>query len=132
MAKKIIKNPVSDADVELFDGYMKKWQQLLNLMDWRVERASKRCTGAMAEIGFDDEARLAQYRVGEHFGSEEVTPRALEATALHELLHARLRDFGCAIQSGVNREGSEHAVVNTVEKLLMQAYGDKPEAAKKK
>ena len=109
-------NEVTDADLVLFDGYVKKWQKLLNLSDWRIERAGRRPKKNMAEVVFDDGAMLAAYRVGVTFGSEPVTPSSLESTALHELLHIRLRKFKME-----QSEANEHEIVNMFEKLLMEA-----------
>lgn len=107
-------NELTPAHCKEFDGYVLKWQRLLNLSDWRIERAPRR-SKAMAEVSFNDEARLATYRVGANFGAEEVTPDSLERTALHELLHILLHDLS------VNwTEANEHRVVNLLEKILME------------
>ena len=109
-------NPVSDEDCKAFDGYMAKWQRLLNLSDWRVERGGRRPKRAMAEVVCNDAAMLATYRIGADFGAAAVTPDSLERTALHELLHVRLRKFKMD-----NSEANEHEIVNVLEKLLMDA-----------
>jgi hypothetical protein len=111
----MIVNELSPADCDAFDGYVAKWQRLLNLSDWRIERAQKRSKRNMAEVTFDDEARLASYRIGVSFFSEEVTPDSLERTALHELLHILLHDLSVDWT-----ESNEHRVVNLLEKLLME------------
>jgi hypothetical protein len=107
-------NDVTVADLKEFDRYVAKWQVLLNLSDWRIERAHRR-SKAMAEVSFNDEARLATYRVGTTFGAEEVTPDSLERTALHELLHILLHDL-----STEWTDANEHRVINLMEKLLMK------------
>ncbi len=108
-------NPVTPADCVLFDGYVRKWQRILNLGDWRIERSARRPKRAMAEVVFDDVAMLASYRIGENFGAAEVTPDSLERTALHEVLHVRLRKF-----KEDPSESNEHEIVNFFEKLLME------------
>jgi len=108
-------NEVTPAHCREFDGYVAKWQKLLNLSDWRIERGYRR-SKAMAEVSFNDEARLASYRVGANFGAAEVTPDSLERTALHELLHVLLHDL-----LADPTEASEHRVINVLEKLLMEA-----------
>lgn len=108
-------NEVTDAHCLEFDGYVAKWQRILNLSDWRIERGFKRCK-AMAEVTIDVDARLAVYRIGLSFGATEVTSDSLERTAVHELLHIVLHD---AIKDP--SDASEHAVVNMFEKLLMGA-----------
>lgn len=109
-------NIVTDADLLLFDEYVKKWQRILGLNDWRIERSSRRAKKNMAEVVFKDDAMLATYRVGLNFGSAEVTPDSLERTVLHELLHVRFRKFKLD-----QSEAIEHEVVNLLEKLLMDA-----------
>jgi len=112
---------VTEADCEAFDGYVVKWQKLLNLSDWRIERSSRRAKKSMAEISFNAPARLASYRVGLNFGCE-VTPEMLEATALHELLHVLL--FDLLVCEPAALEGVEHRVINVVEKLLLKGNHD--------
>lgn len=110
-------NEVTEADCAAFDGYVQKWQRLLNLSDWRIERSPKRTKRAMAEVSFDKEARLASYRIGASFGGAEVTPDSLERTALHELLHVLLHD---ALDNP--SDATEHQVINVLEKLLMERF----------
>ena len=109
-------NPVSEEDCKSFDGYVKKWQAILALEQWRIERSARRAKKAMAEVVFNDAGMLCTYRVGEHFGAAEVTPAMLETTALHEVLHVMLRKFKLD-----QSEANEHEIVNMLEKLLMKA-----------
>ena len=106
---------------EYFAQSVKKWQQVLNLGDWRIEKGSKPAKNAMASVEFNEGARLATYRLGD-FGTEEVTPQSLDQTALHELLHVFLHDLITAAQdqktSLEQLEKEEHRVVNLLEKLL--------------
>lgn len=108
-------NEVTLEHCKEFEGYVAKWQRLLNLVDWRIEKGSRRAKKAMAEVVFDDGAQLATYRIGQSFGSAEVTSDSLERTALHELLHVRLRRFKMD-----QSEANEHEVVNVLEQLLME------------
>lgn len=110
-------NELTDEHCAAFDGYVQKWQRLLNLSDWRIERAARRSKRAMAEVSFDKPARLATYRIGVSFGACEVTPDSLERTALHEVLHILLHD--ALDEPG---EASEHRVINVLEKLLMEHH----------
>ena len=117
------RNPVSPADALLFDSYMTKWQSILNLNDWRIERgAAAASRGAMASVEFNAPARLATYRLGD-FGAEAVTPKSLQTTCVHELLHVVLYDLMDAV---FNRhapeviEAAEHKVINLFEKILLQ------------
>jgi hypothetical protein len=108
-------------DAELFAQSIKKWQQILSLGDWRIERGSKPAKGAMASVEFNDTARLATYRLGD-FGSEKITPKSLDQTALHELLHVFLHDLMTVAQdpksSTEEVEMQEHRVINLLENLL--------------
>ena len=116
------RNPVSPENALLFDSYMTKWQGILNLNDWRIERVGRPAKNAMASVEFDAPARLATYKLGD-FGAEAVTPVSLEKTALHEALHISLYDL---IDAAFNRhapeviEAAEHRVVNLFEKILLQ------------
>lgn len=109
---------------KLFDEYVAKWQAILSLGDWRIERVKNRTArGSMAMVEFDNGQHLASYKLGD-FGSEEITPESLEKTAIHELLHIFLHDL---IHTAQNRdtteeqlEVAEHRVINVLEKLLAE------------
>ena len=109
-------NEVSADDLVTFDGFVQKWQRILNLSDWRIERGVRRPKHNMAQVSFYDADMLAMYRVGTQFGSTPVNADSLERTAVHELLHIRLRKFKLD-----QSEANEHEIVNTLEKLLMDA-----------
>lgn len=108
-------NNVSAEHLKEFDGYIAKWQVLLNLKDWRIERGSKRPKSVMADVVCQDEDMLAVYRIGLDFGATEVTSDSLERAALHEVLHVRLRKF--KMDPSI---ANEHEVINVFEKLLME------------
>lgn len=111
-------NELTPEDCEKFDAYVQKWQQALNLSDWRIERSPRRAKKNMAEVSFDDGARLATYRIGVSFGAAPVTAFNLEQTALHEVLHVFLHEVLAADQQSL--EGAEHRVINVLEKLLLK------------
>lgn len=111
-----VRNPVTDADLVLFDSYVKKWQGILNLNVWRMERGTRRPKKWLAEVVCNDEGMLATYLVGASFHALPVTPETLESTALHEVLHVLLRKF-----KQEQSEANEHEIVNMFEKLLMEA-----------
>ena len=106
---------------ELFAKSVKKWQQILSLGDWRIEKGSKPAKEAMASVEFNQAARLATYRLGD-FGAEKITPESLDKTALHELLHVFLHDLLCVAtdpkSSDEEIEMQEHRVINLLENLL--------------
>ncbi len=108
-------------DAELFAQSVKKWQQVLSLGDWRIEKGMKPAKAAMASVEFTPAARLAVYRLGD-FGAEKITPDSLDRTALHELLHIFLHDLMCVAtdpkSSDEEIEMQEHRVINLLENLL--------------
>ena len=106
---------------EIFAQSVQKWQQVLSLGDWRIERGLKPAKQAMASVEFNEGARLATYRLGD-FGAEKITPESLDQTALHELLHVLLHDLMTTAQDPKSSqdeiEAQEHRVINLLEKLL--------------
>ena len=116
-------------DSALFAQSVRKWQQVLNLGDWRIEKGLKPAKNAMASVEFNEAARLATYRLGD-FGAERVTPQSLDQTALHELLHVFLHDLITVAQdpksSQEEIEVQEHRVVNLLEKLLIKDSHGQP------
>jgi hypothetical protein len=106
---------------ELFAQSVRKWQQVLSLGDWRIEKGMKPAKAAMASVEFNQTARLATYRLGD-FGAERISPESLDKTALHELLHIFLYDLLCVAtdpkSSDEEIEMQEHRVINLLENLL--------------
>jgi hypothetical protein len=106
---------------ELFAQSVRKWQQVLSLGDWRIEKGMKPAKAAMASVEFTPAARLAVYRLGD-FGAEKITPKSIDQTALHELLHVFLHDLMTVAQDPKSSqdeiEMQEHRVINLLEKLL--------------
>ena len=120
-------NIPSQQDVELFSQSVKKWQQVLSLGDWRIEKGMKPAKAAMASVEFNDIARLATYRLGD-FGAEKITPDSLDKTALHELLHVFLHDLITVAQDPKSSQDEvdmqEHRVVNLLENLLTRDFNE--------
>ena len=110
-------------DAKLFALSVRKWQQVLSLGDWRIEKGSKPAKQAMASVEFTPNARLAVYRLGD-FGAEKITPESLDRTALHELLHIFLHDLMVVSQDPKSSqdeiEMQEHRVINLLENLLFR------------
>ena len=110
-------------DAKLFAQSVRKWQQVLSLGDWRIEKGSKPAKQAMASVEFTPNARLAVYRIGD-FGAEKITPESLDRTALHELLHIFLHDLMVVSQDPKSSqdeiEMQEHRVINLLENLLFR------------
>ena len=122
-------NTPTQQDAELFAQSVKKWQQVLSLGDWRIEKGSKPAKEAMASVEFNQTARLATYRLGD-FGAEKITPDSLDRTALHELLHIFLYDLLCVAtdpkSSDEEIEMQEHRVINLLENLLSKDSNGQP------
>jgi hypothetical protein len=114
-------NIPTQQDAEVFAKSIKKYQLLLSLCDWRIEKGSKPAKNAMASVEFNQGARLATYRLGD-FGAEKITPESLDKTALHELLHIFLHDLMSVAQdpksSQEEVEMQEHRVINLLENLI--------------
>ena len=114
-------NTLNSDQIQLFDQSVKKWQQVLSLGDWRIEKGTKPAKNAMASVEFTDSARLAVYRIGD-FGAEKITIESIERTALHELLHVFLHDLMTVASdpksSPDDIEMQEHRVINLLENLL--------------
>jgi len=106
-----------------FAQSVRKWQQVLSLGDWRIEKGSKPAKAAMASVEFTPNARLAVYRLGD-FGAEKITPESIDKTALHELLHIFLHDLMVVSQDPKSSqdeiEMQEHRVINLLENLLFR------------
>ena len=118
-------NIPTQQDAELFAQSVKKWQQVLSLGDWRIEKGVKPAKNAMASVEFNESARLATYRLGD-FGAEKITPESLDKTALHELLHIFMHDLMCVAtdpkSSDEDIEMQEHRVINLLENLLSKDF----------
>jgi hypothetical protein len=116
-------NIPNQQDAELFAKSVKKWQQVLSLGDWRIEKGTKPAKQAMASVEFNESARLAIYRLGD-FGAEKITPESLDKTALHELLHIFLHDLMTVAQDPKSSqdeiEMQEHRVINLLENLIFK------------
>lgn len=114
-------------DAQLFAQSVRKWQQVLSLGDWRIEKGIKPAKAAMASVEFTPAARLAVYRLGD-FGAEKITPESIDQTALHELLHVFLHDLMTVAQDPKSSqdeiEMQEHRVINLLEKLLSKDFNE--------
>jgi hypothetical protein len=114
-------NIPTQEEAQIFAESVKKWQQVLSLGDWRIEKGVKPAKQAMASVEFNETARLAVYRLGD-FGAEKITPESLDKTALHELLHVFLHDLMMVAtdpkSSDEDIEMQEHRVINLLENIL--------------
>jgi hypothetical protein len=115
-------------DAQYFALCVKKWQEVLNLGDWRIEKGLKPAKQAMASVEFNEGDRLAVYRLGD-FGAEQINQKTLNCTALHELLHVLLHDLMTAAQDPKSSQDDidkqEHRVINLLERLLIKDSDDR-------
>ncbi len=120
--------PTPEQVVE-FDEWIKHWQQVLNLMDWRIERSNKFAKAAMASMECDGQARLGTYQLGD-FGSSPINSETLSMTALHETLHVFFYDLITEAQDRTSTQdkidAAEHRVINVLERVLYGSGKDKP------
>lgn len=127
MAKtaKVQPNPVTQSGKDAFAFYVHKWQDALNLHDWRIGPSSKPASKSnMAEIvKMDMKARLATYRVGDDFGGTPVTETSIEDTALHEVLHVFLFELLEFARDPTSKDEDtdsiEHRVIHTLVRALL-------------
>jgi hypothetical protein len=112
--------PTPEQAIE-FDEWIKHWQRVLNLMDWRIERSNKFAKAAMASMECDGQARLGTYQLGD-FGSSPINSETLSMTALHECLHVFLFDLITVAQDKSSTsdqlDSVEHRVINVLERAL--------------
>lgn len=113
-------NVPTAVQAEQFDDFVKQWQDLLGLHRWRIERGQKQAKDAMASVEFNDDAKLATYRLGD-FGATPINEKSLSQTALHEVLHVFLHELIAAAQdrgAEPNLDAVEHSVINVLEAVL--------------
>lgn len=118
-------NPVTQSGRDAFAMYVHRWQDQLNLHDWRIQPSSKPAAKAnMAEVyKLDLQARLATYRIGDDFGGTPVTEASIEDTALHEVLHVffhELLEFARdPAANDKDVESAEHRVIHSLVRALL-------------
>jgi len=121
MPSQKLANIPTPQQAEEFDDFIRLWQQILNLNDWRIERNAKPAKGAMATVEVNAPARLAIYKLGD-FVDTPINSLSLSQTALHEVLHVFLHDLITAAQdrgtTSEQMEAEEHRVINVLEKVL--------------
>lgn len=129
---KPVPNPVSAQQAALFDHYVRKWQVLLNLADWRIERVPGKTTALAEVVSCDTPNRLAKYRIGGDWAHHDIDAR-LERTAAHEVLHVFFHVLTeTAIEAGEYTDAvlaAEHACIIVLETLFGPLY-DTPKRRK--
>ena len=122
MKQKSIVHALTPDDAEEFWGYLFKWQGKLSLKNWRIVQSPIE-TKNMAEMcNWDWKQRQVTCRLGLNWKSSEITPESLEQTAVHELLHVLLHALIETAKENKTEDdliAAEHAVINTLERLLV-------------
>ena len=121
---------LTDAHFAAFTRYVHKWQERLNLMDWRIVVSCKPARSTvMAEVySIDLEARQAAIRVSRNWGiNGDTSPAGLEDVALHEVLHVlvhEFKQFAGEDTVGADMMSAEHRVIQVlVCNLLGKKHG---------
>lgn len=103
-----------------FQAALEKWQDELNLRDWRIrliEKPAKKTV--MSEVDIDIEARVAKVALSPVWKLEP-SDSEIDQTALHELLHIMLKPLleAAKIKNESLVGSVEHSVINTLERVM--------------
>ena len=107
--------------VAKYHGFMRQWQQKLNLQDWRFIFSSRVAKGAMSDMSSVYADRTATYRLG-NFDGSPMTDHELESTACHEALHTLLDELIEVVKASASEDiqmAAQHRIINTLERLLV-------------
>jgi hypothetical protein len=117
---------LSEAHREKFFQFARKWQDLLSLHRWRIT-PSQLDTKAMAEIKFSGDVshKYVRLLLGKKW-YEPPSDENLELTAIHELCHILLHEYGEICSESPHdlskKMEAEHEVVHVLEKLLYELW----------
>lgn len=115
-------NVLTPDDAEAFWNALSRWQGELSLTDWRITQ-SPLPSRYMAEMNkWDWKQRQVSCRLGLNWRSSPITPATIEQTAVHELLHVLLYPLIETVRGNASPDdiaSAEHAVINTLERLLV-------------
>lgn len=127
---KLDKVPITIEQRRQFEGYILKWQRLLNMMDWRIGLSAVHCKDtALAMVSkFDLGARVSTIRLAVEWDENNPTDDwYLEQTALHEMLHIFLHEMlqfvGDHNANEADKESAEHRVIQALCALLVPQPG---------
>lgn len=119
--------PITAAHRAQFEKHLRKWRELLNLRDWRVELQQRPDHKHEASVTCQHRHKIAEVKLGTFF-LQPTTPRRVESAALHELLHVLLSSLVAYAVSVKDHDEIvdelEHEVVIVLEDLLLEAFGD--------
>jgi hypothetical protein len=119
---KSVDNCLTPDDAEEFWAALSRWQGELSLTGWRIT-PSPTPSKYMAEMAkWDWKQRQVSCRLGLNWKATPVTHAAIEQTAVHELLHVLLYPLIETVRANGAAEdilAAEHAVINTLERLLV-------------
>jgi hypothetical protein len=122
------KNAPTPEQVKEFEGYLKEYQTLLNLRDWRIEHGVRPASkGTMAEVEIQPEHRLATWYLGQDWGACPVNKKTLRGTALHECLHILLKQLidACVSRDALAIAAQEHSIIALLCTVIEEAENDK-------
>lgn len=120
-----MKTSVTPEHVRKFAHYVAAWCEMLSLGDWRIQVSEKVAQRkVMAEVFKTDlEQRLAAIRLCKDWGESGPTDKALNETALHEVLHVFLHELIETAKRNPDVDtlrSVEHRVINVLERLLSE------------
>jgi hypothetical protein len=123
---KAVRHPLTAEQRVEFECYLKKWQALLGLENWDIYLSpAKPPKAAQADVEADVMSHQAKVRLGD-WGVFPPTPRNLEETAIHELLHVMFKSIGYAYQLSEDwnlQMAAEHGAIHPLVRLLMRDAG---------
>lgn len=112
---------VTQAERDLFEASLRKWQKVLNLVSWRIELIpDSAASTAAADVEISVSDRLAKIRLAKYMRRES-TPEELDSYALHEVLHVRFAELIHYVSEDADEkiiEGAEHDIIVLFDKIL--------------
>ena len=117
------KNAPNEEQVKEFERYLKEYQTLLNLRDWRIEHGGKPASpDSMAEVIIQPEHRLATWFLGKDWGPCPINEKTLRSTALHECFHIAFRGLidACLSRDADAIAAQEHSAITLLCNLILE------------
>lgn len=115
--------PITQDHRAKFTAALERWQDELNLRDWRIRLTEKPARKTvMAEVDIDLEARVARVAISTSWRTEP-TDHEIDQTAFHELLHVMLKPLldSAKGKNEIMTGSIEHSVINTLERIIGKA-----------
>lgn len=110
-------------DLKVFIDYCKKYLDLFNLSDWKVDYSHKNEKNAYASCDMDVDTRLATINLSINLGTLLIEPGQtvndiLNEFAFHEVCHILLADI-CEYSSSSSIHKDEHSLINRLSKAFL-------------